>query len=54
MKTEQKLYLKNYKELSNEIDKRNYKNIEGLKAPITEEEFYYFLNVRQLQKHHRY
>ena len=34
-----------YKELSDEIDKRNYQNIKGLKAKITEEKYMYFLEV---------
>jgi hypothetical protein len=36
---------KDYKSLSREIDKRDYENIEGLKAEITEKEFNHFLNV---------
>ena len=35
----------NYKQLQDEINKRDYENIEGLKAEITEQEFNYFLNI---------
>ena len=35
----------NYKQLQAEIHKRDYENIEGLKAEITEQEFNYFLEV---------
>ena len=34
-----------FKELSAEIKKRDYNNILGLKATITEEDYYYFLEV---------
>ena len=43
MKTQQ--VFKTYKERSDEIDKREYENIEGLKAELTEDEYWYFLEV---------
>jgi len=43
MKTQQ--VFKTYKEMNAEIDMRGYCNIEGFKAPLTEEEYWYFLEV---------
>ena len=36
---------KSYKELNKEIHKRDYENIKGLKAEISEDEYNFFLNV---------
>lgn len=36
---------KSFKELDKEIHKRDYENIKGLKAEISEKEYYYFLEV---------
>ena len=42
---ENKTILKTYESLQEEIHKRDYENIKGLKCVITEEQWNYFLNV---------
>lgn len=39
------MMFKTYKQLSQEVDKRDYQNIEGLKAHISKKDYYYFLEV---------